>query len=298
MARVSAEGFEDLTGGVEAGGAGEADSGMSAGAAEEESADGRLIAGEAEERAHGEKLVEREFAVGNVAAGEAVVGFEVERSDDAASEDFGGKVGRIFGEGVNDCVGEGVFLRRPIGVLQFIRGVLYVDGHDVFACGREGRIKERRNGGFEIGRSGEFAVFGGVEGAFEIIDFGADVDAGGEGVNALGFGEILERGECGKRVESEMDAGDDPAGAIVAHLLEKTGREMHGFDEMEESALGVGAGDDGFGGDFFAIGKRDAGDGAIFDEDAGDFGVGANFGAGLAGGSGEGIRNSSSPTAM
>ena len=39
------------------------------------------------------KLVEREFAVRNVSAGEAVVFFEIERGDDAAREDFRGQIG-------------------------------------------------------------------------------------------------------------------------------------------------------------------------------------------------------------
>jgi hypothetical protein len=103
-----------LAGGVEAGGAGEGDSGVRAGAAEEESTDGRLVTGEAEERAHGEELVEGEFAVGDVAAGEAVIGFEVERSDDAAREDFRGKIGRVFGEGADDGVGEGIAAMIPV----------------------------------------------------------------------------------------------------------------------------------------------------------------------------------------
>ena len=119
---LAAERAEDLAGGVEGGGAGKGDARVSAGAAEEQSADGRLIAGEAEKRAHGEELVEGEFAVGDVAAGKAVFGFEIERSDDAAGENFGGQIGRVFGEGFDDGVGEGVALIFPIGWRPTFRG--------------------------------------------------------------------------------------------------------------------------------------------------------------------------------
>lgn len=122
MVALAAEGAGDFAGGVEAGGAGEADARVRAGTAEEESADGRLVAGKAEERAHGEELVEGEFAVGDVAAGEGVVVFEVERSDDAAREDFGGKIGRVFGESLDDGVGEGIALIFPIGWRTTLRG--------------------------------------------------------------------------------------------------------------------------------------------------------------------------------
>ena len=56
---------------------------------------------------------------------------------------------------------------------------------------------------------------------------------------------------------------------------------MGWVDEIEECALGIDAGDDGFDGDFFAIGEDDGGDGAVFDADVLDFGIGANFGTGV-----------------
>ena len=116
------DGFDDLAGGVEAGGAGEGDSRMGAGAAEEKSANGSGVAGEAEERAHGEKLVEGEFAVRDVAAGEAVGFFEVEGGDDAAGDDFRGQIGRVLGEGFDDGVGEGVAVGGPIVRGRAFRG--------------------------------------------------------------------------------------------------------------------------------------------------------------------------------
>ena len=66
--------LEDFAGGVVAGGAGDAVAGMRAVAAEVEAFHGRGVARPAEERAHGENLVEGQFAVERVAAGEAVGG--------------------------------------------------------------------------------------------------------------------------------------------------------------------------------------------------------------------------------
>ena len=50
---------------------------------------------------------------------------------------------------------------------------------------------------------------------------------------------------------------------------------------MEEGAFWVDSGDDGFDGDFFAVGENDPGDGAVFDEDVLNFGIGADFSANL-----------------
>ena len=50
---------------------------------------------------------------------------------------------------------------------------------------------------------------------------------------------------------------------------------------MEEGAFGVDAGDDGFNGDFFAVGENNAGDSAVFDADMLHFCIGADFSASL-----------------
>src|SRR5882762_511999 len=77
----SSEVADDFAGSVGAGGAGEAVAGMRAGAAEEKAADGRFVARPIKNRAHGEELIEREFAVKNMAAGEAVGSFQIKRRD-------------------------------------------------------------------------------------------------------------------------------------------------------------------------------------------------------------------------
>jgi hypothetical protein len=68
---------------------------------------------------------------------------------------------------------------------------------------------------------------------------------------------------------------------------------MHGLEELQKRAFGICAGDDSFGGNFFAAGECDTRHGAIFDEDARDFGVGTNFGTGLLRGGGKSVGKSS-----
>ncbi len=77
-----------------------------------------------------------------------------------------------------------------------------------------------------------------------------------------------------------MNFGDGAVGANVANAKGESGIELGGIEEFEKSALGIDAGDDGFDGDFFAIGEHDAGDGAVFDADVLNFGIGADFRAG------------------
>src|SRR5260370_562964 len=118
-----------------------------------------------------------------------------------------------------------------------------------------------------------------MKGAFEIVDFGADVDAAGER-----FEKALcriERGESGKGAESEIDFGDR---AIRAEIFDAIGEgriELRRIDEVEESALGVDSGNDGFDGDFFAAGEHDSRNGAVFKADVPDFRIGGNLRLGL-----------------
>src|SRR5258708_37532562 len=97
-AAVLAEVVDDFAGGVRAGRAREAAAGMRAGAAEKKAANGRAVARPFEQRAHGEKLVEREFTVENVAAGEAVGLLEVERRGGLRGEHKLREIRRIVGE--------------------------------------------------------------------------------------------------------------------------------------------------------------------------------------------------------
>ncbi len=147
--------MDDFAGGVGAGCAGEAVAGMRAGAAEEKAADGRFVASPIENGAHGEKLVEGEFAMENVAAGEAVDRFEVERSDDLHVLHEAGKIGRVLGESFDDGVAEIFAAGVPVPFLQLVRRELDVSGEDVLAFRGKRRIEKRGNGDIEIRGAGE-----------------------------------------------------------------------------------------------------------------------------------------------
>src|ERR1700722_20415912 len=166
--------------------------------------DGSGVPGPAEERAHGENLVEGQFAVEGVAAGQAVGGFEVDGRERLDCQDFWDEVGRVLADGLNDGVAEGVAILLPVAGFQLVGGELHVDGHDVLACWGQGVVLNGGNGNVEIGGGGKFAVFGVIEGALEVVDAGADVNASGERGGGIGGAGIFQRGEIRERVEGNI----------------------------------------------------------------------------------------------
>src|SRR4029077_20262887 len=167
-------------GGVRAGSAGQAIAGMGARAAKEEAADGRFVTRPIEDGAHGEKLIEREFAVENVAASETVGRFEILGRDDLHAFDEAWKIRGVGGERSNDGGAKFPAAGVPISFPEFVWCILNAGGEDMFAFRRQFRIEDRRNGEVEIWLGRDFAIFGGVEGTLEIIDVRTDVDAAGE----------------------------------------------------------------------------------------------------------------------
>src|SRR5258708_7520560 len=236
---------------------------MRARPAEEKAADGSLVAGPIENWTHSEELIESKLAMENVAAGEAVRGFEVLGRDDLDTFDKAGEIRSVRGERSNDSGAKFPAARVPIPFPQFIGSLLNASGEDVPALGSEGRIENRRNGDIEIGRFREIAILGGVEGALEVVYFGADVDAAGESLEE-DFGRI-ERRESRKPAESKIDFGDRAVGTKILDAVGEGRVELGRIEELKKSALGVDAGDDTFDRDFFAIRKHDSRDGAVFD---------------------------------
>src|SRR5580700_2692337 len=122
---------------------------MSAGTGKKEAADGRFVASPIENRAHGEKLIEGEFAVEHVAARETVNRFEVMRSDDLHVFDEAGQILGVLRESFDYSVAEilaagvpvrfglddGFAIRGNAG--EFERSELNIGGEDVLAFGRE-----------------------------------------------------------------------------------------------------------------------------------------------------------------
>src|ERR1700756_5718435 len=144
----------------------------------------------------------------NVASGEAVGGFQILRRDHLHGFNHVGKIRRVGRKRSYYRVAELPAAVRPIPFLQFEWRELHVGGDNVLAFGREGRIEKRGNGYVEIRRGGKFAVLGGVESALQVIDFGSDVNAAGEGFDeAVGSDGVGERREIGETVKGEMNLG-------------------------------------------------------------------------------------------
>src|SRR5438552_15059774 len=191
---------------------------MRARAAKKEATDGRFVARPIKNGTHGKELIEGKLAVENVAAGEAVRGFQILGRDDLHAFDQTGEIRRIVGKSSNDDRAELPPAEVPIPFPQFIRSELHAGGEDVPSFGREFGIENRGNDDVEIGRWRKFSVLGGVKGALEIINIGADVDAAGEWFRqTLGW---IERGKSGETTESEIDFGDR---AIRPEILEAIG---------------------------------------------------------------------------
>src|SRR6266851_4801264 len=261
---------------------------MRAGAAKKKAADGGFVARPIENGAHSEKLIEREFAVKNVASSETVGRFEILGRDDLHVFDEIGQVRRVSGESLDDGVPQVIAARVPVPFFQLEWRELNIGGKDVLAVRSQRRIENRGDGDVEPGGFREIAVLGGIEGALEVVDFGADVDAAGEGFEInFAFGKS---GKSRQTSESEIDLGDGAIGAEMFDAVGKGGIELRGIEEMKEGALGIDARDDGLDDNFFAAGENDAGDSAVFDEDVADFGIGTNFSAGQFCGFGESAR--------
>ena len=177
--RKSSQVADNFAGGVGAGGAGEAVAGMGAGTAEKKATDGCLVACPIENRAHGEKLIECELAVENVAASKTVGCFEILGRDDLDAFDHAGKIRGVSGESFDDGRAEIPAAGIPVPFSQFEWRELDVGGKNVLAVGGERGIENRGNSDVEPGRFRKFTVLGSVEGALEVVNFRADVDAAG-----------------------------------------------------------------------------------------------------------------------
>ena len=121
----------------------------------------------------------------------------------------------------------------------------------MLACGGERMIENRGNGNIEIGRAGKFAVFGIVEGALEVVNAGADVNASGE--RGLRSAEnCLSAVKVGRPSSATFNLAAVPCARKLLHFYDEAGRQVNGIEQAEQSASRVGAGNDAFRGDFFA----------------------------------------------
>src|SRR5258706_1793996 len=158
--KESSEVADDFAGGIGAASAGQAVAGMRAGAAKKKAADGRFVARPIENGTHGEKLIECELAMKNVAAGEAVGSFEIKRRDDLHVFDEIGQIRRVSGQGFDNGVSQVEAARVPVPFLQREWGELDAGGENVLAVRSERGIENRGNGDIEPRGFRKFAVLG------------------------------------------------------------------------------------------------------------------------------------------
>src|SRR5882724_11433356 len=119
------------------------------------------------------------------------------------------------------------------------------------------------------------------------------MDAAGEGLEKA-FGGVEGR-ESWKTAEGEVDFGDSSISAEIFHAVCEGWIELRSINKIEESALGVDAGYDGFDGNLFTAGEHNAGNGSVFDANLLDFGVSADLRTGLFRGFGESMREVAKP---
>ena len=140
---------------------------------------------------------------------------------------------------MDDSVAEVVAAGVPVSFPEFVGRELHIRGEDMFAVRSKRGIENGGNRDVQPGGAGEFAVFGGVESALEIVDFRTDVNPAREGFERTRRG--IERGENRQAAESKIDFGDVAIGAKVLDAIGESGIELRSINEMEESAVGVKA---------------------------------------------------------
>ena len=115
---------------------------MRAAAAQIQAFNRSLIACPVEQRPHGEELIEREFAVKDVASGKAIGFFEIFGCDDLMAQNDLRQIRRVLRNCLHHRFAERLALALPIAIFQLIRSVLHVDGHHMLS-GRE-RATDRK----------------------------------------------------------------------------------------------------------------------------------------------------------
>src|SRR5882724_6539891 len=92
----------------------------------------------------------------------------------------------------------------------------------------ERRIEDGGNHHVEPGGFREITVLGGVEGAFEVVNFRADMDPAGERIERSLV--RIEGSKRGEPAEGEIDFGDGAIGAEIFHAVGEGGIELRSVD--------------------------------------------------------------------
>src|SRR5208282_425971 len=117
-----------------------------------------LVTSPVEQWAHGEELIERKFAVKDVASGEAIGVFQIFRRDDLVAQDELRQIRRVLRDRLYDGFTECFTLALPVAIFQRVGRVLHVDRHHMLSRRSQGRIRKRWEGNLDIWVAREVAV--------------------------------------------------------------------------------------------------------------------------------------------
>src|SRR6056297_249304 len=121
---------------------GDAATRVGAGTAQVQAGHGATIVGLAEQRTRAEQLVEAQRAMKDVAAQQAVLALEIQRREEAASENAGGEVRRMTVHRGDRQVGEGFPVAVPAAVGRGI-DVLAEQAGDMLSRRRQAVVQRR-----------------------------------------------------------------------------------------------------------------------------------------------------------
>ena len=117
-----------------------------------------------------------QFAVEDVAAGDARDGFDILRRDDLHPNDTLTDVRRVFLDGRDDRFAERVSLFIVPAAFEIVRRVLYETRHHVLAGRRHIGVDHGREDHIQIGALRDLTILGVVVDTLDVIDARADGD--------------------------------------------------------------------------------------------------------------------------
>jgi len=225
----------------------DAAAGMRGGTTHIKVVDGRAVISPAGDGTEEKELLEGELTLENIALRETELALEVERRENLATGDNFFDVGSVLGDGVDDDVAEGLALIVPRAFGEFVGRVLNEAGHHVLARRRDARIGETRDDDIDVRLARKIAVLRVVVGALHVL--GARRNGNRAAKMCAGAGEALEIWKC---VEREIYFAGGAAVFVTTDTFEKIPGEYAGIEKFFEGEMGIDAGRDDVGGDFFA----------------------------------------------
>jgi len=113
-------------------------------------------------RTHKEELLQPQVAVKNVAFGQSIGSFQVERRQDLPRQDRARNIGRVLRNLLQYAISQKFALLVPVSFTQFVRHVLNEAGQDMFSRRRERRIRIRRHHAIDPQLFRDVSKLGGV----------------------------------------------------------------------------------------------------------------------------------------